>query len=72
MNIADRIRDRLNDAPIPTERLLDEAADRIDELEHALRSIVLYPGPPPNGWTDADVDKIRGVAMAVLAGAQEK
>jgi len=39
-DIVDRIRNRLNDAPMPTERLLDEAADRIAELEAAISDVV--------------------------------
>lgn len=31
-DIVERIRDRPNDAPMPTEHLLDEAADTIEEL----------------------------------------
>ena len=42
-DIVQRIRSRPNDAPMPTERLLDEAADRIAELERhiadALRQV---------------------------------
>jgi hypothetical protein len=31
-DIVERIRNRLNDAPLPTEYLLDEAADEIERL----------------------------------------
>lgn len=31
-DLVQRIRDRPNDAPLPTERLLDEAADEIERL----------------------------------------
>ena len=31
-DLVQRIRDRPNDAPLPTERLLDEAADEIEQL----------------------------------------
>lgn len=38
-DLVQRIRDRPNDAPMPTERLLDEAADRIKELEGMVYSL---------------------------------
>lgn len=38
--LVERIRTRIHDAPMPTERLLDEAADRIEALE-AERDAVL-------------------------------
>lgn len=41
-DLVQRIRDRPNDAPMPTERLLDEAADEIERLEAAL-IMVLEP-----------------------------
>ena len=31
-DIVERLRNRINDAPMPTERLLDEAADEIERL----------------------------------------
>lgn len=37
-DIVERIRNRLNDAPMPTERLLDEAADEIERLRAARAS----------------------------------
>lgn len=35
-SIVERINSRIHDAPMPTEHLLDEAAERIKELERAL------------------------------------
>ena len=35
-DIIDRLRNRIHDAPMPTERLLDEAADVIELLSRAL------------------------------------
>ena len=44
-----RIRGRLNDAPMPSEHLLDEAADTIERLERELaeasQTIVAFAGP---------------------------
>ncbi len=36
-DLVKRLRDRPNDAPMESERLMDEAADRIEALEAALR-----------------------------------
>ena len=38
-DVVQRIRSRSNDAPLPTERLLDEAADEIECLRSALVQI---------------------------------
>lgn len=37
-DIVERIKSRLNDAPMPTERLLDECATEIDRLRSILRA----------------------------------
>jgi hypothetical protein len=37
-SIVERINSRIHDAPLPTEYLLDEAAERIQELETELAS----------------------------------
>jgi hypothetical protein len=34
--LVSRLRNRIHDAPMPTEHMLDEAADRIEELEAAI------------------------------------
>jgi hypothetical protein len=38
-DIVERIKGRLNDAPMPTERLLDECAAEIERLRTALRAV---------------------------------
>jgi hypothetical protein len=40
--------------------------EREKQLAQALREIVLWPGPPPGGWTDADINKIRDHASIAL------
>lgn len=40
-DLVKRIRNRLNDAPIPTEHLLDEAADAIEQLRARIAEAVL-------------------------------
>lgn len=42
--LVSRIRDRPNDAPMETERLLDDAADEIDRLRAALTEIMRGKG----------------------------
>jgi hypothetical protein len=59
--IVERLRNRINDAPMPTEHLLDEAANRIEALEAALRAIAdkhLY------------ADQYQSIARAALAPEQ--
>ena len=44
-DIVERIRNRSNDAPMPTERLLDEVADEIGRLRNIIRSCVYGAEP---------------------------
>ena len=71
-DLVERLRNRIHDAPMPTEHMLDEAADRIEALEAALRerdelirlmrrSGSRKPNPQPN---------LRG--SAALAPEQDK
>jgi hypothetical protein len=64
-DIVKRIRSRPNDAPMPTEHLLDEAADRIKKLEAALREIENYNR---NGGSIQTCE----IARAALAPEQDK
>lgn len=36
-------------------------------MEQALFDISNWPGPPPGGWTDADVERIRERAREALS-----
>lgn len=38
-DIVDRLRNRIHDAPMPTEHLLDEAADEIEDLRLAVSGL---------------------------------
>jgi hypothetical protein len=40
-SIVERIRSRVHDAPMPTEWLLDDAADEIERLRRALEQIAI-------------------------------
>ncbi len=47
-DIVERIGTRLNDAPMPTEHLLDDDADEIERLRTALRAVRACSDP---AWT---------------------
>lgn len=57
-DIVERIRERPHDAPMPTERLLDEAAAEIARLRAALAEIVDAP--------DIDIMRVWAIARAAL------
>jgi hypothetical protein len=38
--LKERLRNRVNDCPLPAEHLMDEALARIEQLEEALRELV--------------------------------
>jgi hypothetical protein len=63
--LVERIRNRPNDAPLPTEYLLDEAADTIQRLEAALEKIADWD-VLGDGYTD--FCEVRNIARAALAG----
>lgn len=71
-SIVERIRQRINDAPMPIEQLLDDAADRIEALEGALRQMA--KDPPPNlDEPDLDfevIEKMRAIARAALSSQE--
>lgn len=45
-DIVERIRNRIHDAPMPTEHLLDEAADYIEQLRGVLNEMRELAGLP--------------------------
>lgn len=66
MTLSERIRARPNDAPLPTEFLLDDAADAIDALVAALgEARVIVVGSI--GSANANVEKI-DAALALARG----
>jgi hypothetical protein len=49
MDIVERLRNRVHDAPMPSEHLLDEAADLIEEARDGLTAILDGRIPRPLG-----------------------
>lgn len=64
-NIVAEIRARPHDAPMPTERLLDDAAERIEDLEMLVRATILFM---EEGHTDEN-DGYATLVLAALRGA---
>jgi hypothetical protein len=62
-DIVDRLRNRVHDAPLPTERLLDEAADEIERLRETLKEIAEVD-------TDSRGNTCTGARIAIRALGQ--
>jgi hypothetical protein len=67
-----RLRERLNDAPMETERLIDDAADRIEALEqaymkaHSALELIATPKRTDGTW-NRDREACRDVSAKTLA-----
>lgn len=70
--ISERIRARQHDAPIPTEYLLDDAADTIDALVAALEAMREFLDPMRfnRGSDNVRADELDKMALAALALAR--
>ncbi len=63
MDLVERIRNRPHDAPMPTEYLLDDAADHIETLETAILTIIKSMNeylPPTGGDKDKFISEVIG------------
>lgn len=64
-DIVNRLRNRIHDAPMPTERMLDEAADEIERLRTALKRIAAFKFDGEEDDAD-DADTCADIALAAL------